>query len=118
MFSSNSCTCWFSNKEDILDIHGRSKVAYSFMLRPIMAEEEAVFRCSSKAEAASAKRFCQYAKEPSCSVKITKVQKGKKIKRTLERRVTSHTILNRVIIEFLVGLLAKPEFLRNEEDNK
>jgi len=26
--------------------------AYSFMLRPIMAEEEAVFRCSSKAEAA------------------------------------------------------------------
>lgn len=26
--------------------------AYSFMLRPIIAEEEAVFRCSSKAEAA------------------------------------------------------------------
>lgn len=35
----------------------RRREAYSFMLRPIMAEEDAVFRCSSKAEADSAKRF-------------------------------------------------------------
>jgi hypothetical protein len=40
------------------------------------------------------------------------------VKETLERRVTSHTILNRVIIEFLVGLLPKPEFLINQEEEK
>jgi hypothetical protein len=42
----------------------------------------------------------------------------KEVKETLERRVTSHTILNRVIIEFLVGLLPKPEFLINQEEEK
>lgn len=36
---------------DSADLDERTE-AYSFMLRPIMAEEEAVFRCSSKAEAA------------------------------------------------------------------
>jgi hypothetical protein len=42
-----------------------------------MAEEEAVFRCNSKAVAASAKRFCQYKKNCTSCVKHHKVQRQK-----------------------------------------
>jgi hypothetical protein len=57
-----------------------------------MAEEEAVFRCNSKAVAASAKRFCQYKKNCTSCVKHHKVQRQKKLRNPKKKRSLSPLI--------------------------
>lgn len=81
--------------------------SYSFMVRPMMPEEEAAFLWRSSAEADH-----KYPRKHDQFIQETEVVK----KRFLYILVSldSLTILNRVIVEFLVWLLPKSEFLERK----
>lgn len=94
------------------------RATYSFILRPIMADEEAELLWSSSAEAVNSVKLYMQVDEKWLTVTHQKLRdiwwtcRKPRNRRDDIYRVTSLTILDGVVIEFLVGLLSQPEFLQ------